>query len=248
MKIDRVTFTGVDDTTKIKDLKEISAKNSYVEWGLLYSENQEGNSKYPSKDKILKVLMNGTFTDKKYNTSLHLCGKSARDFITKETEDYNFSWSKNTDFQKLMMLTDRIQVNVSARRNKPNLFNFLNNVKKHKKPIILQVHLGNAEFDRFLATYTKDEFHYLFDASGGNGVEIKDIPLPSDYGLNNKYCAYAGGLSPDNLEEKLELVNNSLPRNYTIGIDMETGIRTDGNFDIQKVKRCIEIINKSKFI
>ena len=247
MKIDRVTFTGVDDTTNIKDLEQISSENHYVEWGLLYSENQAGDGgKYPSKDTILKVLVND-FTTKKYNTSLHLCGKAARDFISKEIENYVPRMAFTPELPYLIMLSDRIQLNFSASRSKPNLFNFLPNVKKYKKPIILQIHLGNTQFVRSLASYTDDEFHYLFDASGGNGIEIKDIPLPSDYGLKGKYCAYAGGLSPDNLEEKLELLNKSLPEDYVIGIDMESGVRTDGKFDIEKVKKCVEIINKLNY-
>ena len=68
MKIDRVTFTGVDDNTNIKDLELISSQNPYVEWGILYSEKQQGQGgKYPSKKTILKVLVNDGAL-KKYNT------------------------------------------------------------------------------------------------------------------------------------------------------------------------------------
>jgi hypothetical protein len=247
MKIDRVTFTGVDDNTNIKDLELISSQNPYVEWGILYSEKQQGQGgKYPSKKTILKVLVHDGAL-KKYNTSLHLCGNVARDFITKEIESYVTRMSFTIELPYLMMFCDRIQLNFSASRNKPDLFNFLPNVKKYKKPIILQIHSGNLDFINSISKYTKDEFHYLFDASGGNGIEIQDIPLPSDYGLKDKYCAFAGGLSPDNLEEKLKLINASLPEDSIIGIDMETGIRTDGKFDIEKVKRCVEIINKLNY-
>lgn len=36
MKIDRVTFTGVDDTTNIKDLEQISTKYFQIKHKLMY--------------------------------------------------------------------------------------------------------------------------------------------------------------------------------------------------------------------
>ena len=50
-----------------------------------------------------------------------------------------------------------------------------------------------------------------------------------------------GGLTPDNLKEKLELLDKSLPKNIEIWIDMESGVRTNNKFDLEKVKKCIEI-------
>jgi len=240
MKIDRVTFTGVDDSTNIKELELISEEFPFVEFGILYSENQEGKGgKYPSKENILKFLIANPFEERKYKTSLHLCGSVARDFLKK---DYEFDmWNVNpTSLSDLIRRSDRIQLNFSAKRNKPNLFRFLSNVEKFRQPFILQIHKGNEKFIESIIPYTGDEFHYLFDASGGNGVVIEEITQP----LQNKYCSYAGGLSPINIKEKLELLNKSLPIKSVIGIDMETGVRTDGIFDIKKVRQCLLEIKK----
>jgi phosphoribosylanthranilate isomerase len=104
----------------------------------------------------------------------------------------------------------------------------------------LQIHGGNQKFIDSIIPYTGNEFNYLFDASGGNGIEIQDVPKP----FQNKYCAYAGGLSPDNIKVKLELLDKSLPNKSVIGIDMESGVRTDGVFDLEKVKQCLLEIEK----
>jgi len=231
MKINKITFTGADDNTEVTDLIEISKDYPMVEWGLLYSEKRFGTERYPSEKKFRDLLNHN------YQKSLHLCGKAARDFIQKG--------NVNAVVYSYGQICDRIQLNFNDRKTPVDLDNFKKSLKAFNIPIILQVNSANNEFiSRILKIQTfgkiYDEFHYLFDASGGNGKEINEIPQP----LFNVYCGYAGGLNPDNLKEKLELLDKSLPKDAIIYIDMESGVRTDGEFDIEKVKQCLEITKK----
>jgi len=67
MNINRVTFTGVDDSTNIKDLEVISAEFPFVEFGILYSDAQSGKGgKYPSKVNILRLLINNPFEESNF--------------------------------------------------------------------------------------------------------------------------------------------------------------------------------------
>ena len=56
------------------------------------------------------------------------------------------------------------------------------------------------------------------------------------------YCGYAGGLGPDSLEEQLPKIAEAASE-ARIWIDMETRVRSDDDqqFDLKKVRRCLEI-------
>ena len=76
----------------------------------------------------------------------------------------------------------------------------------------------------------------LFDQSGGTGL------LPGEWPKQppNQYCGYAGGLSPDNLQQEMEKI--SKVATGTIWIDAETLLRSENDkvFDLEKVRRFLE--------
>ena len=51
---------------------------------------------------------------------------------------------------------------------------------------------------------------------------------------------YAGGISPDNVADKLTYLFENV-RDGEFWIDMESGVRTDDWFDLDKVRRVLEI-------
>ena len=89
-----------------------------------------------------------------------------------------------------------------------------------------------------------DHITTLLDASGGRGVDtgIEVLKLPHKIG-------YAGGITPENVEEKLTFLMESDDVD-SFWIDMETGVRTDDWFDLDKVenvlKTCTEVIERYK--
>ena len=70
--------------------------------------------------------------------------------------------------------------------------------------------------------------------SGGEGIETHVIAFAG------KKIGYAGGINANNVAEKLTF----LMENDQVGdfwIDMESGVRTDDWFDIDKVVKVLEI-------
>jgi phosphoribosylanthranilate isomerase len=51
-------------------------------------------------------------------------------------------------------------------------------------------------------------------------------------------CGYAGGLSPDNVESQIKLIRKVASHFW---IDAETGLRTNGEFDLTKVEQFIDL-------
>lgn len=58
--------------------------------------------------------------------------------------------------------------------------------------------------------------------------------------FSNVRTGYAGGLNPDNLEEQLTKIA-AVVGNNSVSIDMESGVRTNNEFDLDKVRRCLQM-------
>jgi len=92
--IKTVTFTGIDEQTDVVEVIDISKKHPFVEWGVLVSPSQTGNSRrFPSADAITKFAK--TASKQKVRLSLHLCGKHVGDllqgdgsFLEKDLKDF----------------------------------------------------------------------------------------------------------------------------------------------------------------
>ena len=203
--------------------------SGYIEWGVLYSASSQGKQRYPEYVKAREFIKN-----KYLQTSLHLCGRVVRDLISEG------KFVKCNEPAFLIENAHRVQLNFNHKRTPVDLLKLFSGISRYMhQPTILQVNQANQELIDAVAKFTSPEsFHYLFDASGGRGTEIEEIPQP----IEGKYCGYAGGLNPDNLKEKLELLNKSLPEDAVIWIDMESGVRTNNEFDLDKVRKCFDIV------
>lgn len=69
----------------------------------------------------------------------------------------------------------------------------------------------------------------LFDCSGGRGTEIPDYPKAAP----DQLIGYAGGFRPGNVRPFIEGLHHH-PHDYWI--DMETGVRTNDWFDVDKCR------------
>lgn len=87
-------------------------------------------------------------------------------------------------------------------------------------PIILQWR-GANNFPK------ADKYQYLFDKSGGRGQVPEALPPhPGD-----RLVGYAGGITPENVKQFIA----SIPGEGPFWIDMETGVRDDGWFSLEKM-------------
>src|SRR5262245_5353667 len=85
--LDRVTFTGADDSIEPEDLAEISKQYPFVEWGILFSKSQQGTPRCPS-ERWLRKFAAVMIQNPAAQLSAHLCGRWVREFVL--NGDYSF--------------------------------------------------------------------------------------------------------------------------------------------------------------
>lgn len=227
MNLTRVSITGADDKTNPEKLLELSQQYPFVEWAILFSENKEGTQRYPSKawrEQFYAVAPN-------VQRAAHLCGAPK----LKAFGDVDSALKEELSHYQ------RLQLNFNSKHLKPVIFDALVQQVKAKTftykdgtpiEVITQYNGANTQIHH---QFRGDNHVVLFDASGGHGVALSDVPQP----LEGIRCGYAGGLSPENLRnilENLKLAVGDAP----IWIDMESGIRTDNEFDLDKVHSVLQ--------
>ena len=214
----RVTFSGIDQQTKVQDLKRLYEKYPFVEFVFLYSmqANQKGVGRYPNK-MILKNYKNAGLP-----MAVHLCGQIAHDLV--KNGDWNVVYK---DLKGYMDLFDRIQLNIPKTKRFSRELTF-----PEDKQIIIQLHEGTE--DLFNCYRHLPNVVGFQDASGGRGIAETEWMLPE-----TEPFGYAGGINPENVVSVVE--DLTIICDYDFWIDMETGIRTDDKFDVNK---CEEICRK----
>jgi phosphoribosylanthranilate isomerase len=76
----------------------------------------------------------------------------------------------------------------------------------------------------------------LFDASGGRGISPADWPQA----VNTTFCGYAGGLSPENVAQAVQIIGTRANRYW---IDMESGVRDERDrFSLEKCRAVCEAV------
>ena len=225
MKLSTVTITGADERIKPYDLCKLYDDFPFVEWGILCSQSREGKEpRYPSREWIEDLLDRS-----KPNLPLagHLCGKFSR-----ESVQGPFTWAINRHRQ--FSRFRRLQLNgVEVTPSRIDLVKTLSD--ETGKIFILQVH----DFHSFASGYVLppgDGVEFLVDASGGRGKPLDCFSAPPD----NVLAGYSGGIGPGNIREVLEKLTE-IESDHYFWIDMESGVRTDDQFDLAKVEECLKI-------
>lgn len=222
MKINKVTFTGADNQTNIKELFELQEKYPFVEWGILFSQKKAGEQRYPTLDYVKQLTY-------PLELSAHFCGWYSREVI--ENHNFNLINDLSEPFR-------RVQLNYNFKDSKTieELFKFVEVM--WSKKIILQYNENNKKFiDNII--YIPKNVNFLYDNSGGRGIAIQEIENP----IESYYTGYSGGLNEENIESICQsIIENK--NNCQTWIDIETGVRTDEEFDLQKVRKILEKIER----
>ena len=226
MKINKVAIAGPDDKTDIDELIRLSKEYPFVEWGILFSKSAAGTQRFPSNEWVAKLF----HESKKMNLSAHLCGAYPREVL------------QNGDHAAMDLFRNfvgRFQINFNF-KNTEYKIEHLDYLLDRYKNCIFQYNKSNQEFfETVLPTIGYIRYDVLYDASGGRGTEIKGIPDP----FENNYTGYAGGINPDNVESICETIQSKI-QNDIVYIDMESGIRTENEFDLEKVEKVLSIAKK----
>ena len=230
MRLKHITFTGIDERTDIKALKEIQQRWPIVEFGVLTSYHwQENGNRYPNPEWIEKLY------NKNLRLSLHLCGSVAHDAAI---GDWNKVDEKLT--RDWLTLFKRVQLNVAGQKNNPH-FCWIPLVIGQELIVQQKAQNDISLYDATVKKWTerpyphRDTISVLLDSSGGRGIDtgIKVMPSSGKVG-------YAGGINPDNVGEKLSYLLENVKQG-DFWIDMESGVRTDDWFDLDKVIKVMEI-------
>jgi phosphoribosylanthranilate isomerase len=234
-----VSFVGVDEKTDFSELEKISnafAGLGFVEWSVLYSDSKSvGNYvRYPSY-KFCKDFLERSAATNYVHSSLHLCGSVIERYLKQEK-----------DVMELCEKAHRIQLNTNIRDfpSYEKLTNDLMNVMSVRgHNIVLQENKTKRNFNlSFLKTIPKSlysQVSLLHDGSGGFGREITQIDTPSP----NFFTGYAGGINPENVAKIVNLIENTNPNDTRYYIDMESGVRTDNIFSLEKCGQVIDNLN-----
>jgi len=224
MKIRYVTLTGADDGTDAKKMAALSMEYKFAEWAILFSQNKAGVERYPSLDWIDRSLPLLSET----NLSAHLCGKWVSDanngrFTFLEDDWFGF-------FGRIQLNMDKSTL-LKVLNRETNLWNCT-----FDKPIIL-----GGPYQKNIVTDVFDSHGVspIFDCSGGRGILTDQWPSP----LLGKFCGYAGGLGPDNIEEQLVKIE-SVVGDAEIWIDMESSLRNKDQFDLEKCEMVLSIAKR----
>lgn len=221
--IKRVTFSGIDQWTKIKDVIEIYRKYPFVEFAYLYTESRKAGNRYP------QPVMLKAYKKAGVPMAVHICGKAAHEVM--KTGDWTPVYNAIGQY---MDIFDRIQINI------PKTNHFSRNVVfPEGKQIIMQIHQGTEEM---FECYRNRPFVQGFqDSSGGHGIACSEWMKPE-----TDFFGYAGGINPENVVQVVDAISRICPTDFWI--DMETGIRTNDKFDVGKCEQVCKAITDAGFI
>lgn len=208
-----VTITGADDKVSVLKLQDLSREFPFVEWGVLVSPKKCLVPRYPG------TMWMTQFRRANVAKSVHFCGTCASD--------------NQSHWLVSLLGADRAQLNgLTDYAAAVKIATFDMGGTDH----ILQVRTQEVFCDAVMAAFRIHEVggraSILWDPSGGRGIYTK--PVPINHG--QVPIGYAGGISPDNIHEVLE----SLAPGGPCWIDMESGVRTNDELDLVKVRSVLE--------
>lgn len=234
-----ISFTGADNRTSVDELDAlnqymVSKSNIIPEWALLIYLEAEGLARNPDKTKRSQIL------ELKYQTAAHLCGEKA----------FHLVLSRDTQFLDELKKYNRVQLNVNARKkdfSPAQIKNIYDILADENISTIFQFHQQSQDFIlKYLQNSQENKKDptnqtILFDTSKGRG--ISPVSWPSPIG---KFCGYAGGLNPENIVDANDkIVGYFENTDNAYWLDMESGLRINNEFSLQKCKEVFDNITNS---
>jgi phosphoribosylanthranilate isomerase len=228
MNITKVTITGADDSTDRVALWDLFQEFPFVEWGILFSKSKIGTPRYPS------VSWLSDFFKLSVPCAAHFCGWHSREVV--EQGNTNLLDTAALNF-------NRIQINFTFKWSKSwDLIPVLRWAKNNPDTsLIFQVNNSNREaIETIEQAKVSNNIDLLYDNSGGKGkvIEILEPPFPLSF------TGYSGGISPENIEEVANMLFVYFDNDTDVWIDMESGVRTDDQLDLKKVRQVLEVCNQ----
>lgn len=222
-----ISFVGIDSFTPLNDVFSFKSKVP-CEFSVLFSESKSltNDNRYPSFDFCKNFLAAAKSAN--ILASIHLCGSVIDKYL-------------NHDYLVMDLCKDayRVQLNLNI-NNYPNYTTLTDSIwsviKKTGHNIILQQNKSKFDFMEYFLQNIAIPISILHDSSGGFGHEISEVHPPHDF----HFTGYAGGLSAENVVKIVNLIELINPNNYPYYIDMESKIREDNCFSLEKCKKVVQ--------
>lgn len=227
-KPNKVTFTGVDNQTDLNRLASISKKYPSVEWGVLFSKRNQGNSRrYPSIPFIEALTAVYIDVNPPINFSAHICGRYSNDIMENNIHDPDLVNLLRGNFQ-------RTQINIADGET-----SVTGDLKVENAETFARIIGAKSAIVQCRGNFPKDNrVDWLYDTSGGAGMSPSTWDAKEDE--TEAYCGYAGGIGPDNVLHVLDRINASRTINRNYWIDMEGNVRTDEWLDLDKCESVLK--------
>lgn len=223
-KLVGISMIGIDEKTDLDELEKLQAMDERVEFGVIVSQNwAENGNRYADPDFLNRLK------GRKLNLSVHLCGAVARTALINDWQPVFDLLGDN------LSLFRRAQLNIKESTPK-HLKELVLDIPKPLQEVIIQQRAAYdcGLFYRWMLAHPDDRsLSVLLDGSGGKGMESEIIPL-----VGVPKVGYAGGINPDNVYGKTQkLCESVIVQDFWV--DMESGVRTDDWFDVDKAYAVI---------
>jgi len=237
-----ITCSGANESTNIRDLTSLSYQYSkiacgiqQIEWGIQVSGKKCSFASY--RYAWINTLWKWLAEEQKVmNLALHVNEDWVEDFTSGEIPKELDILLKMKNFINEPFF-GRIQLNFKIGRDKTPDFDLLKLRMKtygadHR--IILSYNPENKEFIHKL--YNEGcRFDLLYDSSHGEGILAQQWEAPV-FDDENILQGYAGGISPENVEDVLSQIATVVPKDQAFCIDAEGNLK--GEDKRLSLKRC----------
>ena len=200
-----IAFTGVDSADLIPGMQALSGRYP-IEWGVLVDDDKNDDVLFADREVRAALLATPAL-----RYAAHVCGEQARLIA-------NDPLAARIDLSGFQRLQVNHGFSGSSAEQVENVVRFgrTNTIRS-----MLQT-LTEFPLDARL--------DWLYDTSFGTGKSPSTWPpLPGDVG---PLCGYSGGIKPENVADILKAIDAPAGAQYFI--DMESGVRSDGRFDLAK--------------
>lgn len=199
-----IAFTGVDRLDLLPGLKRLSARYP-IEWGVLVDPDQEDKALFPNA-----AVRDGLLAEPGLRWAAHVCGAGAREIVA-------------APLTTAVAVTgvQRVQINHSFQGSSADQITAARDYGRR---------MGVRTVLQCAGAFPDEAgVDWLYDVSFGTGVKPEDWP-PLRAG--GPFCGYSGGIGPATVGDILQRI--AAPADALYWIDMESGVRTDGAFDLAK--------------
>ena len=251
-------FCGADDSVHPEHLALLSQRYPWIEWGVLFRPDLEGQGRYASEAWVESLSrVNGEYGGV-MELAAHLCAARCQEVL-----------EGDADFVRNLRRLGfgRIQINATA-ANKVNVDAdkwdiYAGNILSCLAAVpevdfIFQLNdetrgIWNAIFAAASPSLPKN-LNILFDASCGLGILATEYPAPLTAGPQKIPSGYAGGIGPNNISEVLASVGKAAGED-PVWVDMESSLRLSVSDkanpqprDVFSLDKCFECVLKARHL